>query len=46
MAVKEQNARVKKNVEEDRKETEDLLKQKGMLEFNEEAKGAAGSEAF
>lgn len=45
MAVKEQAARVKKQVEEDRKETEDLLKQKGMIEFNEEGKGAAGSEA-
>ena len=45
LAVKQQAARVKKTVEEDRKETEDILKQKGMIEFNDEAKGAAGSEA-
>ena len=45
MAVKQQAARVKKNVEDDRKETEDILKQKGMIEFNDEDKGAAGSEA-
>jgi len=45
MQLKEQAARVKKHVEEDRKETEDLLKQKGMIDFNDESKGAAGSEA-